>query len=175
MTAKKKVAKKKKGSASGGKKRAARPELAIVEDIIGIMNEANLAEFSFEHKGLSIRLRRNEGGGFAPAPLAAPAPAPAPAAAPAAEASGKAEERKGNVVAVTSPMVGTFYRAPAPDADPFVDNGSVVKSDSVVCIVEAMKLMNEIKAETNGRIVKICVENGQPVEYGQELFLVEKS
>ena len=100
----------------------------------------------------------------ASAPSAPAAPAVAPAsAAPAAE----------NLVAITSPMVGTFYRAPAPDADPYVDVGGMVEIGQTVCIFEAMKLMNEIKSEAKGRIVKILVENAQPVEFGQKLFLVE--
>ena len=171
MTAKKKPASKR--APKGAKKKAVRPELAIVEDILNIMNDADLAEFRYERKGLAISLRKNEGGRVAAAPAAPAAPqaAPKPAAAekPAAE-----KETASNLTPITAPMVGTFYRAPAPDADPFVETGNEVKPDTVVCIVEAMKLMNEIKAELSGRIVKICVENGQPVEYGQELFLVEK-
>jgi len=100
----------------------------------------------------------------ASAPSAPAAPAVAPAsAAPAAE----------KLVAITSPMVGTFYRAPAPDADPYVDVGGMVEIGQTVCIIEAMKLMNEIESEAKGRIVKILVENAQPVEFGQKLFLVE--
>jgi acetyl-CoA carboxylase biotin carboxyl carrier protein len=76
-------------------------------------------------------------------------------------------------ITVEAPMVGTFYRAPAPDAAPFVNEGDLVKEDQILCIIEAMKLMNEIEARVAGRIVKILVENGQPVEYGQPLFLVE--
>ncbi len=163
MTAKKKIAGKR---ASKAAKKIKRPELAIVEDIIRIMDEANLAEFKFERKGLAISLRKSEGGRVVAAPSAAAVP-------PAAET--KAEKKTpSNLVPITSPMVGTFYHAPSPDADPFVEDGSTVKPDTVVCIVEAMKLMNEIKAEMSGRIAKMCVENGQPVEYGQELFLVEK-
>ncbi len=83
------------------------------------------------------------------------------------------EERPKNVVAITSPIVGTFYRAPAPDAPPYVEVGDIVKPGQVVCIVEAMKLMNEIESEVAGKIIKICVKNEEPVEYGQELFLLE--
>ena len=100
----------------------------------------------------------------------APPAAPPPAAdAPAATAA----VGTGNQVAITSPMVGTFYRAPAPDADPYVEVGDQVTVGQTVCIVEAMKLMNEIESEVKGRVVKILVENAQPVEYGQKLFLVE--
>jgi acetyl-CoA carboxylase biotin carboxyl carrier protein len=106
----------------------------------------------------------------APAPTAAPAPAAA-AAAPGPAAAAAPEKKPG--VIVTSPFVGTFYRTPAPDQPPFVEVGSVVKKGQVLCIVEAMKLMNEIEAEAAGRIAEILVQNGQPVEFGQPLFRVE--
>ncbi|HEY5973792.1 MAG TPA: acetyl-CoA carboxylase biotin carboxyl carrier protein, partial [Geobacteraceae bacterium] len=102
---------------------------------------------------------------LAPAPVAAPAAAAAPVAPAAAEVSGDA---------VTSPIVGTFYRAPAPDAPPYVEVGQVVEKGQVLCIVEAMKLMNEIEAEFRCRIVKLCKENAEPVEFGETLFIVEK-
>jgi acetyl-CoA carboxylase biotin carboxyl carrier protein len=98
----------------------------------------------------------------APAPAAAPAPPPAPAAVPA-EASGNT---------VKSPMVGTFYRSPGPDAKPFVELGQAVKPGDTLCIIEAMKLLNEIEAEVTGTVREILVENGQPVEYGQALFVI---
>jgi acetyl-CoA carboxylase biotin carboxyl carrier protein len=104
----------------------------------------------------------------APAPARPSAPAPAPAA-PAAPA--KPAEKPGHVL--TSPFVGTFYRTPAPDQPPFVEVGSVVKKGQVLCIVEAMKLMNEIESEMAGRVAEILVENGQPVEFGQALFRIE--
>ena len=106
------------------------------------------------------------------APLAAPVPAPvaAPPAAPAKPAE-KAPEKPGHVV--TSPFVGTFYRAPSPDSPPFVDVGSVVKKGQVLCIVEAMKLMNEIEAEVDGKIAEILVLNATPVEFGEKLFRIE--
>jgi len=93
---------------------------------------------------------------------AQPSPPPAPAAAPPK-----------NVHEVRSPIVGTFYRAPAPEADPYVEVGEVVQPKAVMCIIEAMKLMNEIETDVGGRVVKILVENGQPVEYNQVLFLIE--
>ena len=83
------------------------------------------------------------------------------------------EEIPDNLIIIKSPMVGTFYRAPAPDAPPYVEVSDVIKEDTVLCIIEAMKLMNELKSECTGRIAKILVENGQPVEYGQHLFLIE--
>lgn len=101
--------------------------------------------------------------------VAAPTPvASQPVATPAAEASTPAVQGKN----LTSPMVGTFYRAPAPGAKPFVEVGDTVKKGQVVCIIEAMKLLNEVEAEEDGVIKEICVENGQPVEYGQSLFII---
>ena len=105
-----------------------------------------------------------------PAPPPVPTPAPAPAAAAAPEPAA-APEKAGAVV--TSPFVGTFYRAPAPDAPPFVEVGAAVKKGQVLCIVEAMKLMNEIEAEVDGRIAEICVQNATPVEFGEKLFRIE--
>ncbi len=111
----------------------------------------------------------------APAPAASPAPAPAPdPVAPAAEAApAEKVEEEINGTEVTSPMVGTFYSAPSPDSPPYVQVGTVVSEDTVLCIVEAMKLMNEIKAEMRGKVVKVCVDNAKPVEFGQPLFIIE--
>jgi len=107
----------------------------------------------------------------AAAPAAAvPAPVAPPAEAPAAEAPSAG--RDPNLVAIAAPMVGTFYSAPAPGAKPYVSVGETVGVGQVVCIVEAMKLMNEVQSEVSGRIVEVCVENGQAVEYGQEIYLV---
>src|SRR5258708_6950757 len=104
------------------------------------------------------------------------APSAGAFAAPVAAApEGKVQSPDAYLVPVVSPMVGTFYRSPAPDADPYVELNSQVEIGQTVCIVEAMKLMNEIEAESRGRIVRILVENGQPVEYGQTLFLVDPS
>lgn len=106
------------------------------------------------------------------APVAAPAPvAAAPAAAPAAAAATEAPAAPG--VIVTSPFVGTFYRAPAPDAPPFVEVGQTVRKGQTLCIVEAMKLMNEIEAEVAGKVAECFVQNGQPVEFGEPLFRIE--
>ena len=106
------------------------------------------------------------------APVAAPVPA-APPAAPPAKAPEKAPEKPGHLV--TSPFVGTFYRAPSPDSPPFVDVGSIVKKGQVLCIVEAMKLMNEIEAEVEGKIAEILVLNATPVEFGEKLFRIESA
>jgi acetyl-CoA carboxylase biotin carboxyl carrier protein len=153
-----------------------------LRELIALLRDNGLAELELEREDFRVRLRR-EGVSFsgdhsqysavpAPAPMPSmPAPSPAPAAPahPGAEASTAASADQ-DLHMVTSPIVGTFYRSPSPTAEPFVKIGSNVEPASVVCIIEAMKLMNEIQAETSGEVVKIYVENGQPVEYGQPLF-----
>jgi acetyl-CoA carboxylase biotin carboxyl carrier protein len=126
--------------------------------------------FSWASCGLTIGGTATPMVGVAPAVASQPVVAAPAQTAPAAE---PADETSGLEI-ISSPIVGTFYRAPGPDKDSFVKEGSKVSPDSVVCIVEAMKLMNEIQAEVSGEIVKIFVENGQPVEYGQPLFGVKK-
>jgi acetyl-CoA carboxylase biotin carboxyl carrier protein len=153
-----------------------------LKELIGLLRENGLAELELERQGFRVRLRR-EGTPFVPsseplAPIMAPVqtakPATASVAAPApahpgAQAETAASEDQ-DLRIIPSPIVGTFYRSPSPNADPFVKIGSNVEPETVVCIIEAMKLMNEIQAETSGEVVKIYVENGQPVEYGQPLF-----
>ncbi|MEW6517250.1 MAG: acetyl-CoA carboxylase biotin carboxyl carrier protein [candidate division FCPU426 bacterium] len=159
--------------------------LKSLKKIITIMNRAKITELDIEQDGVKIHLRKGPGPGeIAAAPMmpmvpaVAPMPAaPAPAAAPAPVAAAPAaapETEDANLHPIASPMVGTFYRAPAPDAKPYVEIGAEVDENQVVCIVEAMKLMNEIKADVKGVIRKILVENAQAVEYGQPLFLVER-
>ncbi|KAB2951676.1 acetyl-CoA carboxylase biotin carboxyl carrier protein [Heliorestis acidaminivorans] len=160
-----------------------------VKELIQALNGSDINEVSLENDGVKLVIRKGNfiAEGQASAVVSAPVPvavAPAPVApAPVAAAPVVEEEpveakpdysNNPNVVAITSPMVGTFYSAPAPDARPFVDKGTKVEAGSTVCIVEAMKLMNEIEAEISGTILDILVENGEPVEYGQTLFLVEK-
>ena len=127
----------------------------------------NLAEIEVEADGTRIRVVREH------APAAGAAPRVEAPATPLAQAAAAPAESTAHLVPVEAPMVGTFYRAPKPDASPFVSEGDVVKEGQVLCIVEAMKLMNEIEAKAAGRIVKILVDNGQPVEFGQSLFLME--
>ena len=148
-----------------------------LRELIALMKENGLAELELEREEFRVRLRRDFGpleshhfAQLAPAP-AAPAPVAAPAAPthPGAQATTAASQDQ-DLHIIPSPIVGTFYRSPSPTADPFVKIGSNVEPESVVCIIEAMKLMNEIQAEASGEVVKIYVENGQPVEYGQPLF-----
>ena len=146
-----------------------------IEKLAEIIADKGLTEISLEDGNQAITMRKDLYTGAvqvaAPQVVATPQAA-APVAAPAtAPAESKAEVKKGQ--AVTSPMVGTFYKAPSPDAKPFVEVGQTISKGDVVCIVEAMKLMNEIESEFSGKIVEICVEDGQPVEFGQVLMYVE--
>ena len=163
---------------------AASVNMDELRELINLMRENGLAELELEREEFRVRLRRDSVGGssqpaaapppapvHAPAPTPAPAPAPAPttAAHPGAQATTAASQDQ-DLHIIPSPIVGTFYRSPSPNADPFVKIGTNVEQDTVVCIIEAMKLMNEIQAEASGEVVKVYVENGQPVEYGQPLF-----
>jgi len=144
----------------------------LLDELAAFMKENDLAELEIDVDGADVKLRKTR----APAPeqvlhhAALPPAAPvAPAAAPAPAEDGGPEP---GTAYVTSPMVGSFYRAPKPEADPFTDVGEPVDEGTVLCIIEAMKVMNEIKAEHSGRVLEILVENGEPVEYGQPLFLL---
>jgi len=163
-------------------------DLKQIKLIIDLMKRSDLTEFEVEEEGFKIKIKRGPGEQtpavaysahpFAPAPEPARAPAPAaPAAAPAPAASAPAAAASDETgfVYVKSPMVGTFYRSPSPDSPPFADVGTKVEEKGVVCIIEAMKIMNEIQAEVKGTVVEVLVENGQPVEYGQRLFKVKAS
>ena len=153
--------------------------LKDIKGIVDLMKKNSVSEFEMEEGDFKIKLKRKGADVESPvmvaaapvvpaaAPLpevAAPAPAPAAASAPASAPEGPE---------VKSPMIGTFYRKPSPDADSYVEVGSVVEPDTVVCIIEAMKVMNEIKAEVKGAIAEVLVEDGKPVEYGQALFRIE--
>jgi acetyl-CoA carboxylase biotin carboxyl carrier protein len=143
-------------------------ELSELRQLIRLVQRTGIGELEVQAGGRVVRISTQSGS--SPAALHAPLPERAEAAAPApAPSSSKADA----YVAITSPMVGTFYRAPAPDADAYIEVGDMVEVGQTVCIVEAMKLMNEIESETRGRVVQILVENAQAVEFGQKLFLVE--
>ena len=153
-------------------------ELEHIKAIVAMMKDNDLSEFSMEQDGLKIRIKRGPEEFQQtvtvppPAPAqstAAPAPVQAPAPAPAAPATVVVAP---DIDHITSPMVGTFYLSPSPDAPPYVEVGQEVDPESVVCIVEAMKVMNEIKAEVKGVITEIVAENAKPVEFGQKLFAV---
>ena len=141
-----------------------------IEKLAEIIADKGLTEISLEDGNQAITIRKEllTGAIQVAAPQAVPQAVPAPQAPAAAP---KPEVKKGQPV--TSPMVGTFYKAPSPDAKPFVEVGQTVSKGDVVCIVEAMKLMNEIETEFSGKIVEICVDDGQPVEFGQVLMYIE--
>jgi len=152
-------------------------DLKDIKAIIDLMRKNDLSVFELEKDGFKLKLQKGPNGPILTTPIAiAPGLGGAAVAAPAAaaEAGGGTSEQSaeagGPFKDVTSPMVGTFYRSPSPDAPPFVDVGSTVTEDSVVCIIEAMKVMNEIKAETNGVVAEVLIENGKPVQFGQALF-----
>jgi acetyl-CoA carboxylase biotin carboxyl carrier protein len=140
-----------------------------IDQVVELAVRHNLAELEVEAAGTRIRIVREHASGAA-APRGEAAPA---TAVPLLQPAPDNIESTSHLLTVEAPMVGTFYRAPKPDAPPFVAEGDVVKEGQVICIVEAMKLMNEIESKVAGRIAKVVVENGQPVEFGQPLFLVE--
>lgn len=145
-------------------------ETDYIEKLARVLADTGLTEISLEDGEQAITLRKDVIVTSAPV-AAAPAQVQAAPAVAASQAEVSVPAKKGTPV--TSPMVGTFYKSPSPDADPFVKVGSDVKQGDVVCIVEAMKMMNEIESEVSGKVVEICVEDGQPVEFGQVLMYVE--
>jgi acetyl-CoA carboxylase biotin carboxyl carrier protein len=145
-----------------------------IRKLVGLLEEKNLSVFELEVEGLKVKIARNSPAAaplMAAAPVAASAPG-TPETAAAAEARAQAIDAAKGHHLVTSPMVGTFYRAPDPSSAPFVDIGDTVKKGQTLCIIEAMKLMNEIEADVEGTIVEIYAENAKPVEYGQKLFAI---
>ena len=165
-------------------------DLNQLKQILDLVRAHDLAEFEIEHDGLRLKIRKDAAG--APAVVASSVPAPsAPAAAPAAASASAAPsatpsgstgptaadagEADVELAVVKSPIVGTFYRSPEPGAPPFVEIGSQVKKGQVLCIIEAMKLMNEIESDVDGVVARIYPQNGQPIEYGEKLFAVTLS
>jgi oxaloacetate decarboxylase alpha subunit len=152
--------------------------LKELKELIEMLKDTDISELEIERSGVKVRLRKGGDVTFHPAmprmeypPTAIIAPSIAETSAPVAEKP--AEQQKTNQIKVTSPIVGTFYRSSSPDKPAYVEVGDTVKKGQVLCIIEAMKLMNEIESEATGKIVQILVENGQPVEYGQPLFVIE--
>ena len=150
-------------------------DIRKVKKLIELLEESGVSEIEIKEGEESVRISRHPSGGPAmiAAPMAYAAPPPAPAAAPAAAAPAPAKPVAAPDQAVTAPMVGTFYSAPAPGAKPFVELGSEVKPGDVLCIIEAMKMMNQIESDKAGRVVSVLVKNGDPVEFGQPLFVIE--
>jgi acetyl-CoA carboxylase biotin carboxyl carrier protein len=163
-------------------------DLNHLRELLDLVKEHDLAEFEIEHDGLRLRVRKNDGGAqtvvaAAPAapvsltaagaaPALAPAQTAAAAGAPAAQTPVAAADAEIELAIVKSPIVGTFYRSSEPGSASFVEVGATVKKGDVLCIIEAMKLMNEIDSEYDGEVANIYVENGQPVQYGERLFAI---
>jgi acetyl-CoA carboxylase biotin carboxyl carrier protein len=152
-------------------------ELKDIKAVIDLMKKNDLSVFEMEKDGFKLKLQKGAGDQTvfaappAPSALATPSPPQALASAPATTASQETESSAG-LKDIVSPMVGTFYRAAAPESPPFVDVGKAVTEETVVCIIEAMKVMNQIKAEAKGVIAEIVAESGKPVQFGQVLFRV---
>lgn len=149
-----------------------------IRELADLVDEYGLTDFEFENENIRVRLSKMSGTPMiqqsAPVQLSGATAAPAGQKATEPASAAPAASADEDLYKITSPIVGTFYRSPGPDKESYVKEGASVSPDTVVCIVEAMKLMNEIQAETSGVVVKVYVENGEPVEYGQPLFGVRK-
>lgn len=155
-------------------------DIKQIQELVKLINKTNIGEITIEEEGVKITVKQKKDpvqhiiAGTA-APSYAPAPAPAPVAAAPAAAKPAAEPKADNLVTIKSPMIGTFYRQAGPGKPIFASVGDEVTPGKVVCIIEAMKLFNEIESEVKGKIVKVLVEDASPVEYDQPLFLVDPS
>jgi acetyl-CoA carboxylase biotin carboxyl carrier protein len=159
-------------------------DLKQIKQIIDLMKRSELSEFAVEEEGFKLKIRRGTNG----LPLVAASPKgstppfvpesnsvpPIPSPAPIQISGAPVATEEPGIVYIKSPMVGTFYRSPSPESKAFVDVGARIEENTLVCIIEAMKIMNEIQAETKGTVLEILVENGQPVEYGQRLFKLKQ-
>ncbi len=143
-------------------------ELDEIKHILKLLKDTDITEFLIEREGVKLKIKREKF--FSPLEVSKPVQKPP---VPEVEEVEEAAPEETNLITITSPIVGIFYRSPSPDAPHFVEEGSTVKKGQVLCIVEAMKLMNEIESDVDGIVRKILVENGQPVEYGEPLFLIE--
>lgn len=150
-------------------------DLRKLKTLIDLVSESGVAELEITEGEDRVRIVNRNGAApvqvHQPVTVAQPMPVPVPAPEVAPAPAPTAPQQTGTPL--TSPMVGTFYRAPSPGADPFVRVGDTVKKGQVVCIIEAMKLLNEVEADMDGTVKEVCVENGQPVEFGQSLFIIE--
>ncbi len=146
--------------------------LKEIKEMIALMNENNLMELEVEKEGMRIRLKKSGGAVGTEAPIIVERENIAQAAT-AKESAQESVKTVASSVEIKAPMVGTFYRAPSPETPPYVEVGQVIESGQVICVIEAMKLMNEIKSEIKGKIIEILVENAEPVEFGQPMLLIE--
>ena len=145
-----------------------------IKEMISLMNENGLVELEVEKEGMRIRLKKMSAGGepSAMAPIIIEKETIAQPQLKSPQEAAAAKEAAANTIEIKAPMVGTFYRAPSPESPPYVEVGQVIEPGQVICIIEAMKLMNEIKSEIKGKIVEIMIENTEPVEFGQPMFLI---
>ncbi len=154
-------------------------DLNLIKKLVKIVDSTEITDLEIEEEGLRIKIAKKiRNAQFITTPQFTGSSAPQPPSAStenSVQEKSEKENKKDNLHEIHSPIVGTFYRAPAPDADPYIQIGDTISSGSVLCIVEAMKLMNEIESDVSGKVVKVLVENGKPVEYNQPLFLVELS
>lgn len=151
-----------------------------IKELIDFISESGLEEVNIETSEVKLKVKRSQNviaAGSVAMPQVAAAPAPAPALPSPAEAAPKkaADSGDSNAIAIKSPMIGTFYKSPNPETAPFIKVGDVVKPGDTVCIIEAMKLFNEVESEVSGKIIKILVDDAEPVEFDQPLFLVDPS
>ncbi len=146
-------------------------DLSYLKKVIKLIEKSDVDEIEIEEEGKKIRVAKHRNSQI---PVTSPPIQPSNVASPTPLAAQPAAKPETKFHEVRSPIVGTFYRAPAPDAEPYVEVGQEISAGAVLCIVEAMKLMNEIESDVNGRIAQILVENGKPVEYNQILFLIER-
>ena len=146
-----------------------------IKEMINLMNENGLMELEIEKDGMRIRLKKTSAGteAFAGPIVVEREKISTPSAAEARQIAEATKEAAVKTVEIRAPMVGTFYRAPAPEAPPYAEVGQTIEAGQVICIIEAMKLMNEIKSEIRGKILEILVDNAEPVEFGQPMFLIE--
>ncbi|MGD0883363.1 MAG: acetyl-CoA carboxylase biotin carboxyl carrier protein [Thermodesulfovibrionales bacterium] len=140
-------------------------ELEDLKELIALLKETDITELQIEKDGTKVKIRRQT----LLSPIEVRTKVPSAEETPREEA----EEDVQRLITVTSPIVGTFYRSPSPELQPFVENGTKIKKGQVLCVIEAMKLMNEIESEVDGVVMRVLVENAQPVEYGEPLFLIE--
>jgi len=149
--------------------------LKEIKEMINLMNDNNLTEFEVEKEGLRIKLKKSNGQNIEGmvGPMIIEKSRITETSKTKEVPSNIQEKTASNAVEIKAPMVGTFYRAPSPEAPPYVEIGQVIEPGQVICIIEAMKLMNEIKSEIKGKIVEILVDNAEPVEFGQPMFLIE--
>ncbi len=153
---------------------AAKIDYKEIMKIIDLLEERNLSHFELEVEGFKIKISRNQPHLSPPEEaLTPPLPSENEEEVNSPSLEQRVQENKNNLHYITSPMVGTFYRAPDPTSPPFVDVGDTIKKDQTLCIIEAMKLMNEIESDVNGVLKEIYIENGKPVEYGQKLFAIQ--